>query len=123
MSNLSLKIIAFFSGILLFMSCQKPQEFPLKSDNNVLFITMAYKADPSKDYYPVSSDLTTGEIQFKIPPVANASFSQMQVRITIPASAIIQPAFVGTMDLSKPYRFSVIAEDGQEKKYLLVVYN
>jgi len=53
----------------------------------------------------------------------NASFSLMRVNIVVPTSAIIVPAFKGNTDLSKPYRFSVIAENGDKKDYLIVVYN
>jgi hypothetical protein len=117
--------ISIFTLILLLQSCQKPQEFPLKTGNSVLSFTMSYANDLTKNYFPVSitGDSTQGEIQFKIPVVANNSLTQLRPTITVSTGAKVTPAFIGIMDFSKPYRFTVTAEDGQAKKYLLVVYN
>jgi hypothetical protein len=82
-----------------------------------------YVNDITRNYFPVSRDFTQSEIQVKVPAVAGSSLSQMRVTIFIPASSTITPAFKNTMDLSKPYRFTVTAENGDEQKYLLVVYN
>jgi hypothetical protein len=110
---------------LIFMvcGCQKEMIFPQSSNNNILGISLAYAREPLKIYPPVSNDFTKGEIQFKIPPLQDASFSQMRVNIVVPSAAIIVPAFRGNTDLSKPYRFSVVAENGDKKDYLMVVYN
>ncbi len=110
-------------AICLFFGCQKEQVFPQSSNNTLLSISLAYAKDPLKIYSPIASDLVKGELQFKIPPLQNASFSLMRVNIVVPTSAIIVPAFKGNTDLSKPYRFSVIAENGDKKDYLIVVYN
>ena len=109
--------------ICLLLGCQKEQVFPQSSNNTLLSISLAYAKDPLKIYPPIASDLVKGELQFKSPPLQNASFSLMRVNIVVPTSAIIVPAFKGNTDLSKPYRFSVIAENGDKKDYLIVVYN
>ena len=98
-------------AICLFFGCQKEQVFPQSTNNTLLSISLAYSKDPLKIYPPIASDLVKGELQFKIPPLQNASFSLMRVNIVVPT------------DLSKPYRFSVIAENGDKKDYLIVVYN
>ncbi len=125
MNKKQYRYISFFALILLWQSCQKPQEFPLKTGNSVLAFTLIYANDPSKNYFPVSvtGDSAQGEIQFKIPVVANNSLTQMRPIVSVSTGAKVTPAFIGTMDFSKPYRFTVTAEDGQAKKYLLVVYN
>jgi hypothetical protein len=125
MNNKQYHYIYYFAVILLWQSCQKPQEFPLKTGNSVLSFTLSYASDPTKNYFPVSitGDTSQGEIQFKIPVVANNSLTQMRPTITVSTGAIVTPAFIGNMDFSKPYRFTVTAEDGKAKKYLLVVYN
>ena len=108
---------------LLFYGCQKEKVFPQSANNNVLSISLAYAKDPLKIYSPITNDLTKGEIQFKIPPLQDASFMLMRVNIVVPTASVIVPAFKGNTDLSKPYRFSVIAENGDKKDYLIVVYN
>lgn len=118
----------YFIGIMMiassmFFGCQKEQVFPQSANNTILSISLAYAKDPLKIYPPIANDLVKGELQFKIPPLQNASFSLMRVNIVVPTSAIIIPAFKGITDLSKPYRFSVIAENGDKKDYLIVVYN
>lgn len=117
-------LLLLLSMVLIWLTnCQKPEEFELRTNNNVLSISLAYKADPFMIYQPVLVNHEAGEIQFKIPGVQGASFNKMKVFISVPASAVISPAFTGETDLSKPYRFSVIAESGVKKDYLLVVYN
>jgi hypothetical protein len=111
------------AAILVLNGCQKEKIFPQSSNNTILSISLAYAKDPLKIYAPVSNDLVKGEIQFKIPPLQDASFSLMRVNIVVPTSSVIIPAFRGNTDLSKPYRFSVIAENGDKKDYLMVVYN
>jgi hypothetical protein len=125
MNNKQYHYIPYFALILLWLSCQKPQDFPLKTGNNVLAFTLSYANDATKNYFPVSvvEDSLQGEIQFKIPVVANNSLTQMRPTITVSTGAKVTPAFIGNMDFSKPYRFTVTSEDGQAKKYLLVVYN
>lgn len=110
-------------AILALNGCQKEKIFPQSSNNNILNISLAYAKDPLKIYAPISNDLVKGEIQFKIPPLQDASFSLMRVNIVVPTSSVIIPAFKGNTDLSKPYRFSVVAENGGKKDYLIVVYN
>lgn len=117
-------LLLVLSMVLIWLtSCQKPEEFELRQNNNVLSISLAYKSDPFKIYQPVLFNQEAGEVQFKIPRVDGATFASMKVFISVPASAVITPAFTGVTDLSKPYRFSVIAESGAKKDYLLVVYN
>jgi hypothetical protein len=111
------------AALLSLFSCQKEKIFPQSANNTLLSISLAYAKDPLKIYAPVLLDQGKGEIQFKIPPVQDASFSLMRVNIVVPSAAIIVPAFKGNTDLSKPYRFSVIAENGDKKNYLIVVYN
>lgn len=120
-----IKIILLLISMLLIWltSCQKPEEFELRSNNTILSISIAYKADPFRLYQPILLNQEAGEIQFRVPRVQGASFTDMKVFINIPASAIITPAFTGVSDLSKPYRFSVVAENGDKKDYLLIVYN
>jgi hypothetical protein len=117
-------VLLFISMVLIWLtSCQKPEEFGLRTNNQILSISLAYKADPFRLYQPVLTNQEAGEIQFRIPRVQGASFTNMKVFINIPASAVITPAFTGVTDLSKPYRFSVVAESGDKKDYLLIVYN
>ena len=114
----------FFIGLCQWcLGCQTPQVFDLKTDNKILSMTLVYVSDITRTYTPVSTDYAEAEVQVKVPPVAGSSLSQMRVNISVPASSTITPAFKSTMDLSKPYRFSVTAENGDERKYLLVVYN
>jgi hypothetical protein len=115
----------FFVGFYqLCLGCQKPQEFDLRTNNTILSLSVVYKNDTTRNtYLPVSTDYTQSEIQVKAPIIANTKLSQMGVNISIPAGAVITPAFKNTMDFSKPYRFTVTAENGDERKYLLVVYN
>ena len=113
----------FFSICLAFLGCQKLTLFESKTDNRILSFSVVYVKDITKTYQPVSLDYSQSEIQVKVPVVAGSSLSQMRANISVPASATITPAFKSTMDFSKPYRFSVIAENGEERKYLLVVYN
>lgn len=117
------KIIGCVSLFFLFAGCQKLTTYELKTVNTILSFSLVYVNDITKTYQPVSTDFSQGEIQVKVPTVAGSSLSQMRANITVPASATIIPAFKSTMDFSKPYRFSVIAENGEERKYLLVVYN
>lgn len=117
------KIILVVTAMVLLIGCQKEQVFPQSSNNAILSLSLAYVKDPFKIYNPVSNDLAKGEIQFKIPPLQDASFSQMRVNIVVPTSSVIVPAFKGNTDLSKPYRFSVVAENGDKKDYLVVVYH
>jgi hypothetical protein len=107
----------------LLFACESPQYFILKSENQVLNFAVAYTAEPTKIYSPLILDNEKGEIQVRVPAVSNASLTSMRVFITIPAGAVASPPFKGTMDLSKPYRFSVIAENGDKKDYLVLVYN
>jgi hypothetical protein len=115
--------LCFWGICLFFLGCQKPTTFDLKTDNKILSFSVVYVNDITKTYAPVSNDYAQTEIQVKVPVVTGSSLSQMRANITVPASATITPAFKSTMDFSKPYRFSVIAENGEERKYLLVVYN
>jgi hypothetical protein len=123
MSNKFIKFLAFVGFCQLFLGCQEPLTFDLKTDNKILSFSVVYVNDITRTYLPVSTDYTQSEIQVKVPVVANSALSQMRVNISIPASSVITPAFKNTVDLSKPYRFSVTAENGDERKYLLVVYN
>ncbi|HMP30899.1 MAG TPA: hypothetical protein PKD85_14935 [Saprospiraceae bacterium] len=117
-------ILLIVSMFLIWLtSCQKPEEFEPRNQNKILSISLAYKAEPFKIYQPVLINHDAGEIQFRVPRVQGTSFKEMKVFITIPTSAIITPAFTGITDLSAPYRFSVIAENGDKKDYLLVTYN
>lgn len=109
--------------IIAFISCEKPTEFPLSENNQIVSFTVAYAAQAIRSYSPVFSDFSNSEIQFKVPSVNGATLTEMKVNITVPPSATISPAFSGKMDFSKPYRFSVIAESGAKKDYLLLVYN
>lgn len=123
MRNTFIKFIFFIGLCQCCFSCQTPQVFDLKTDNKILSMTLVYLGDITLTYTPVSTDYAQAEIQVKVPRVAGSSLSQMRVNISVPASSTITPAFKSTMDLSKPYRFSVTAENGDERKYLLVVYN
>lgn len=109
--------------LLLAGGCLEPLEFEQKSDNRLLSIVLSYDVDRTRIFNPVSSDLTQSEIQFRVPVVPNGNLSRMVVTVSIPASARIEPPFRGITDLSRPYRFSVIAENGEKKEYLLVAYN
>ena len=109
--------------VVTLYGCQKEQVFPQSSNNAILSMSLAYAKDPFKIYNPVSNDAAKGELQFKIPPLQDATFTQMKVNIVVPNAAVIVPAFKGTTNLSKPYRFSVIAENGDKKDYLVVVYH
>jgi hypothetical protein len=115
--------LCFLGIFLLVLGCQTPTTFDLKTDNKILAMTVVYVNDITRTFSPVSTDYEQSEIQVKVPIVAGSSLSQMRVNISVPASATITPAFKSTMDFSKPYRFSVVAENGDERKYLLVVYN
>lgn len=123
MSNKLIKFTAFIGFCQLFFGCQKPQAFELRTGNTILSLSVVYLKDVTLTYTPVSTDYTQSEIQVKVPPITGSALSQMRVNISIPASSVITPAFKSTVDLSKPYRFSVTAENGDERKYLLVVYN
>jgi len=116
------KWMGFGVFCVFLMGCQEPTAFELKTANKILSLSVIYVNDITRTYQPVSTDYEQAEIQIKMPVVANSSLSQMRVNISVPASSIITPAFKSTMDLSKPYRFSVIAENGDERKYLLVAY-
>ncbi len=118
------KLLGVFLGLLLLAGgCLEPMEFEQKSDNRLLSIAVSYDVDRTRSFNPVSSDLTQSEIQFRVPVIPNGTLSRMVVSVTIPASARIEPPFSGITDLSRPYRFSVIAENGEKKEYLLVAYN
>lgn len=121
-NHMNVQFLGLFTLCLLF-ACESPQQFTLKSENQVLSFAVAYTAEPTKIFTPLILDNEKGEIQVRVPVVANASLTKMRVFITIPAGAVASPAFMGTMDLSKPYRFSVIAENGDKKDYLVLVYN
>ena len=123
MRNKFIKFVFFIGLSQCFLDCQTPQVFDLKTDNKILSMTLVYVGDITRTYTPVSTDYAQAEVQVKVPAVAGSSLSQMRVNISVPASSMITPAFKSTMDLSKPYRFSVTAENGDERKYLLVVYN
>ena len=123
MCSTFIKLVFFIGLCQCSFSCQTPQAFDLKTDNKILSMTLVYLGDITLTYTPVSTDYAQAEIQVKVPRVAGSSLSQMRVNISVPASSTITPAFKSTMDLSKPYRFSVTAENGDERKYLLVVYN
>jgi hypothetical protein len=123
MSNKSIKFLVFIGFCQLWFGCQKPQTFDLKTANTILSLSVVYVNDITRTYLPVSTDYTQAEIQVKVPVVAGSPLSQMRVNISVPAASVITPAFKSTIDLSKPYRFSVTAENGDERKYLLVVYN
>ena len=117
-------ILLLLSMVMIWLtSCQKPEQFELRTNNTILSISLAYKSEPFTIYQPVLLNQEAGEIQFKIPRVQGAAFSSMKVFISVPASSVITPAFTGVTDLSKPYRFSVVAENGDKKDYLLVVYH
>lgn len=116
--------VGILSLTLLFLaSCEQPQQFALKGDNHILSFAVAYLAEPTKSYGPLIQNNETGEIQVRVPALAGTSLASMRVLVSIPAGAVVVPAFKGNMDLSKPYRFKVIAENGDEKSYLLLVYN
>lgn len=70
---------------------------------------MAYKADRFRFYQPVLTNKEGGEIQFRVPRVQGASFTNMKVFINIPASTVITPVFTYVTDLSKPYRLHLIS--------------
>lgn len=123
MSSKFIKFLVFIGFCQFCLGCQTPQTFDLKTDNKILSMTVVYVNDITRTYTPVSTDYLQSEIQVKVPVAAGSSLSQMRVNISVPASSTITPAFKSTMDLSKPYRFSVTAENGEERKYLLVVYN
>jgi hypothetical protein len=123
MSRKFIQFLAFVGFCQLFIGCQEPQTFELKTANTILSLSVVYVSDITRTYSPLSRDYTQSEIQVKVPAVAGSSLSQMRVNISVPASSVITPAFKSTMDLTKPYRFSVTAENGDEQKYLLVVYN
>jgi hypothetical protein len=123
MNGKFIKFVAFIGLCQLFLSCQKPQVFDLKTGNKILSLSVVYVNDITRTYLPVSNDYAQSEIQVKVPAVAGSTLSQMRVNISVPSSSIITPAFKSTMDLSKPYRFTVTAENGDEQKYVLVVYN
>ena len=121
--KLTFIIVACLLTCGLITGCLEPMEFEQKSDNRLLSISVTYDADRTRNFNPVSSDLTQSEIQFRVPVIPNGTLSRMIVFVTIPASARIEPAFSGITDLSRPYRFAVIAENGDRKEYLLVAYH
>jgi hypothetical protein len=123
MNHKFIQFLVFVGFCQLCLGCQKPQTFELKTNNTILSLSVVYINDITRTYLPVSTDYAQPEIQVKVPVVAGSALSQMRVNISVPASSIITPAFKSTIDLSKPYRFSVTAENGDERKYLLAVYN
>ncbi len=123
MNRTFIQLLVLVGFCQLLFGCQKPQAFDLRTGNTIISLSVVYLKDPTLTYTPVSTDYAQSEIQVKVPLVAGSSLSQMRVNISVPASSVITPAFKSTMDLSKPYRFSVTAENGEERKYLLVVYN
>jgi hypothetical protein len=123
MKSKFIKFLALIGFCQLYFGCQEPITFDLKTDNKILSFSVVYVNDITRTYLPVSRDYSQTEIQVKVPAVAGSALSQMRVNISVPASSVITPAFKNTMDLSKPYRFTVTAENGDEQKYLLVVYN
>lgn len=124
MNSKFIQFLIFVGLFQLYLSCQTPQTFDLRTDNKILSLSVMYLNDSTRTTHtPVSTDYKQSEIQVKVPIVKGTTLSQMRVTISVPASSTITPAFKSTMDLSKPYRFSVTAENGDEQKYLLVVYN
>lgn len=118
----------WFAGLLPFIllllsSCEQPQQFALKTENHIISFAVAYSAEPTKSYGPLIKNNETGEIQVRVPASPGASLTSMRAFVTVPAGAVVLPPFKGNMDLSKPYRFKVVAENGDEKSYLLLVYN
>jgi hypothetical protein len=88
-------------------------------------MSMAYAKESTLKFmprYPMMQQ--KGELQFKIPPLQDAIiYSDAGKYCRTYMHAVIVPAFKGNADLSKPYRFSVIAENGDKKDYLVVVYH
>jgi hypothetical protein len=124
MGSKFIKFLALIGFCQLYFGCQTPETFELKTNNKILSLSVIYANDKTQTIYqPISRDYAQSEIQVKVPPVAGSALSQMRVNIFVPPSSVITPAFKSTMDLSKPYRFSVTAENGDEQKYVLVVYN
>jgi hypothetical protein len=108
---------------MMFLSCQKLTTFEQLSFNEIVSLSLVYTNDITRTYRPISTDYSQTEIQVQVPAVPGSSLSNMRANIIVANSCTIVPAFKSTMDFSKPYRFSVIAENGEERKYLLVVYN
>jgi len=118
-----IKNIGVILLLLNFVSCQKPDEFEPKTQNRIINITVSYSIDASNSFRPLILNHENGEIQFRVPRLENGSLSSMKVFINIPQGAVITPAFTGITNLSVPYRFKVTAENGDEKNYILVVFN
>jgi hypothetical protein len=49
----------------------------------------------------------------------NTDMTKINVKASIPNNARVEPAFVGPVDLSQPYRFDVVGSDGKRQSYVI----
>ena len=109
---------------MIIISCQKP-EYVIPNDETSLMEIFCTIEEKGRDrifesiirndtvylnidyYYPIDSD-------------NEVDLSRMLVRATIPVDSRIEPSLDGFTDLSKPFKFSVIAGNGDAKEYVIV---
>lgn len=82
----------------------------------------------SKVTVETSEDQEIILIKADINGLKTTDMTKINVSANIPNNAIVEPAFVGPVDLSKPYEFDVVGADGVRQAYrieaqLSVVYN
>jgi hypothetical protein len=109
-------------GILVAVSCAKPDEEIVHRDSKIINIEIR----PDGGGTPISGiiDEVTNEIFFPIPKMVkdNYDITKLMVRAEIPFDAYIYPSLSGDKDLSDPdnrFTITVMAGDGSWRKYTL----
>jgi hypothetical protein len=114
--------VFFISFFLLLHGCQDVEELIPTSGNNLTALTFL-TADLIES--KVTVDETDAEevivIDADVNGLKTTDMTKINVSASIPNNARIEPAFVGPVDLSKPYQFEVVGADGERQTYRIEV--
>ncbi len=128
MRKIVFKIVFFFCLIFLTPGCQEVEELIPTSGNNLTALTLL-----TSDLIESKVTVEEGDaqevivIEVDVNGLKTTDMTKINVSASIPNNAHIEPAFVGPIDLSKPYQFEVVGAEGNRQAYsikakLSVVY-
>lgn len=107
-------------GSLLFLlsGCFEAEELIPTAGNKATAIAF-FTSDLIETKAEINEELT-GEpiiLDIDVNGLKTTDMTKINVSVSIPNNARVEPAFVGPVDLSQPYRFEVIGSDGTRQAY------
>lgn len=120
MKKIFLKIVFIWSLIIFLSGCHKAEELIPTAGNKATVVTFL-TSDLIETKASIDENITDNEIvvDVDINGLKTTDMTKINVSVNIPNNAHVEPAFVGPVDLSQPYRFEVVGSDGARQAYVI----